>query len=151
MDATKPTDVEQISALAAYIRETRAAVNALSSGSGVGITALNIAAGTVALTVGTDLGIFGFELIPMTADAGVSIANIVGGTEGQVKVFIALDNNVSIVDGLKAAGAIYLNQLPALSSFAMQDGDVLALANIDGDGATVQGYWKEVFRSVALK
>ena len=151
MDATKPTDVEQISALAAYIRETRAAVNALSSGSGLGITALNIAAGTVALTVGTDLGIFGFELIPMTADAGVSIANIVGGTEGQVKVFIALDNNVSIVDGLKAAGAIYLNQLPALSSFAMQDGDVLALANIDGDGATVQGYWKEVFRSVALK
>jgi hypothetical protein len=117
----------------------------------VGVTALNIAAGTVSLTVGTDIGIFGLELIPMTADAGVSIANIVGGTEGQIKFFVALDNNVSIVDGLKANGAIYLNQLPALSSFAMQDGDVLALTNIDGDGATVQGYWRELYRSVALK
>lgn len=151
MDATKPTDVEQISAFAAYIREVRAAVNALSSGSGFGVTALNIAVGTVALTVGTDVGLFGLELVPVTADAGVSIANIVGGTEGQVKVFVALDNNVSIVDGLKASGAIYLNQLPALSSFTMQSGDVLAIANIDGDGSTVQGYWQELFRQVALK
>ena len=99
MDATKPTDVEQISAFAAYIREARAAINALSSGSGVGVTALNIAAGTVSLTVGTDIGIFGLELIPMTADAGVSIANIVGGTEGQIKFFVALDNQYVIRAG----------------------------------------------------
>ncbi|MFA5037848.1 MAG: hypothetical protein WC479_11820, partial [Candidatus Izemoplasmatales bacterium] len=73
MDATKPTDVEQISAFAAYIREVRAAVNALSAGTGFGTTALNIAAGTVALTVGTDLGLYGLELVLVTADAGVSI------------------------------------------------------------------------------
>ncbi len=151
MDATKPTDQEIVGALAAYIREVRAAVNALSSGSGVGVTALNIAAGTVALAVGTDLGLYGFELVLLTADAGVSIATITGGTEGQVKVFIALDSNVSIVDGLASLGHIYLNQLPALSSFAMQTNDVLALANIDGDGSTVQGYWQEIFRQVALK
>lgn len=151
MDATKPTDIEHVNALAAYIREVRAAVNALSGGSGVGTTALNISAGTVSLTVGTDIGTFGFELILVTADVAVNISTIVGGVEGQVKVFVALDNNVSIVDGLQVNGAIYLNQLPALSSFAMQTGDVLAITNIDGDGSTVQGYWREIFRQVALK
>ena len=151
MDATKPTDVELVSALAAYIREARAAINALSSGSGVGVTELTIAAGAVALSVGTDLGIFGFEIVIVDAAAGVNIANIVGGTQGQTKVFIFQDNNISIVDGAQANGAIYLNQLPALSSFVAQTNDILALTNVGGDGSTVQGYWKEVFRLIALK
>ena len=151
MDATKPTDVELVSALAAYIREARAGINALSSGSGVGVTELTIAAGAVALTVGTDLGLFGFEIVIVDADAGVNIANIVGGTQGQAKIFVFQDNNISIVDGLQANGAIYLNQLPALSSFVAQTNDILALTNVGGDGSTVQGYWKEVFRQVALK
>jgi hypothetical protein len=151
MDATKPTDVENVSALAAYIREARAAINALSSGSGVGVTELTIPAGTVSLSVGTDLGIFGFEIVIVNADAGVSISSIIGGTQGQTKVFIFQDNNISIVDGLAAAGAIYLNQLPALSSFVAQANDILALTNVGGDGSTVQGYWKEVFRQIALK
>ena len=151
MDATKPTDQETVAALAAYIREARAAINALSSGSGVGVTELTIAAGAVALTVGTDLGLFGFEIIVADADAAVNIANIVGGTQGQTKVFVFQDNNISIVDGLQANGAIYLNQLPALSSFAAQANDILALTNVGGDGSSVQGYWKEVFRQVALK
>jgi hypothetical protein len=151
MDATKPTDVELVSALALYIRETRAAVNALSSGSGVGVTELTIAAGAVALTVGTDLGLFGFEIVVVDAAAGVNISTIIGGTQGQTKVFIFQDNNVSIVDGLAVNGGIYLNQLPALSSFVAQTNDILALTNIGGDGSTVQGYWKEIFRQVALK
>lgn len=151
MDATKPTDVELVSALAAYIREARAGINALSSGSGVGVTELTIAAGAVALTVGTDLGLFGFEIVIVDADAGVNIANIVGGTQGQTKVFVFQDNNISIVDGLQASGAIYLNQLPALSSFVAQANDILALTNVGGDGSTVQGYWKEIFRQIALK
>ncbi len=151
MDATKPTDVENVSALPAYIRETRAAINALSSGSGVGITDLTIAAGAVALTVGTDLGLFGFEIVIVDADAAVNIANILGGTQGQTKVFVFQDNNVGIVDGLAVGGAIYLNQLPALSTFSAQANDVLALVNVGGDGSTVQGYWKELFRQVALK
>lgn len=151
MDATKPTDVELVNALAAYIRETRSAVNALSSGEGVGVTDLTIAAGAVSLTIGTDLGLFGFEIVIVDAAAGVNISSIVGGTQGQTKVFIFQDNNISIVDGLAAGGAIYLNQLPALSSFAAQANDILALTNIGGDGSTVQGYWKEVFRQIALK
>ncbi len=151
MDATKPTDTQNVSVHPGYIRETRAAVNALSGGSGVGVTSLTIPPGTVALTVGTDLGLFGFEIVVMDAGAAVNIATINGGVEGQTKVLMAQDSNVSIVDGLAANGKIYLNQLPALSSFAMQTGDVLALVNIGGDGALVEGYWKEIFRQVALK
>jgi hypothetical protein len=151
MDATKPTDVENVSALPAYIRETRAAINALSAGTGVGVTELTIPTGTVSLSVGSDLGTFGFEIVIVDAEAVVNIANILGGVQGQVKIFIFQDNNVRIVDGLAANGAIYLNQLPALSSFVAQANDVLALVNIGGDGSTVQGYWKELFRQNALK
>jgi len=151
MDATKPTDQELVSTLALYIREARAAINALSSGSGVGVTDLTIAAGAVALTVGTELGLFGFEIVIVDAVGAVNIATILGGTQGQTKVFIFQDNDISIVDGIQANGKIYLNQLPALSSFDAQTNDILALTNIGGDGSTVQGYWKEVFRQVALK
>lgn len=151
MDATKPTDQELLNAHAAYIREARATVNALSAGSGVGVTSLNIALGTTTLVVGTDLGRFGFELILLTADGAVSITTITGGVAGQVKVFVAIDSNVSFVDGLAVSGKLYLNHLPVLSSFAMQDGDVLALTNIGGDGSAVQGYWKELLRTIALK
>ena len=151
MDATKPTDQEIVSALAGYIREARAAVNALSSGSGVGVTKLTIAAGATSLSVGTDLGIFGFEIVIVDADAAVNIASILGGTQGETKILVFQDNNIGIVDGAQANGAIYLNQLPALSTFAAQANDVLALTNIGGDGSSVQGYWKELFRQVALK
>lgn len=151
MDATKPTDAEQVSALAAYIREARAGVNALSAGTGVGTTTLNMAVGTTTLTVGTDLGNFGLDLARCTADAAVSIATITGGTSGQIHIIVALDNNISLVDGLAAAGHLYLNHLPALSSFAMQTGDVIALVNIGGDGGATLGYWRELWRQVALK
>jgi hypothetical protein len=151
LDATKPTDQEMISALPIYIREARAAINALSGGGDVGVTELTIAAGAVSLTVGTDLGLFGLEAVIVDAIAGVSIASIVGGVQGQVKVFTFQDNNIGIVDGLALNGGIYLNQLPALSTFAAQANDVLALVNIGGDGSTVQGYWKEIFRQIALK
>lgn len=151
MDATKPTDVELVSALPTYIREVRAAVNALSGGGDVGVTDLTIPAGATSLTVGTDLGNYGFEIVVVDAAAGVNISTILGGVQGQVKVFVFQDNNIGIVDGLALDGAIYLNQLPALSTFATQANDVLALVNIGGDGATVQGYWKEISRQIALK
>ena len=151
MDATKPTDVELVSGLAAYIREVRASVNALSGGDGVGVTVLNVAAGAVALTVGTDLGLYGFEIVIADADGVVNIANIYGGVQGQTKVFIFQDSDIKLVDGVASAGKIYLNQLPALSSYTGHVGDVIALVNVGGDGSTVQGYWKEIFRTEALK
>ncbi len=151
LDATKPTDIEMVSALPIYIREARAAINALSGGGDVGVTELTIPPGTVSLTIGVDIGLFGFEIIIVDAIAAVNISNILGGTQGQTKVFVFRDNDISIVDGLALNGAIYLNQLPALSSFAAQINDVLALTNVGGDGATVQGYWKEIFRQIAIK
>lgn len=152
MDATKPTDVELVSALAAYIREARAGVNALSAGSGVGVTALTIAVGAIALTVGTEVGTFGYEVLITDAAGAANIAKILGGAQGQTKKFIFQDNNVGIVDGVALGGNIYLNQLPALSTFAAQTNDVLELVNIGGDGGvTTHGYWKEVSRQTALK
>ena len=151
MDATKPTDQDLVSDLPAYIREARAAINAFSSGSGVGVTKLTIAAGSVALTVGTDLGRYGYEIVIVDAAGIVSIANILDGIQGQVKIFVFQDSNISIVDGHPLSGAFYLNQLPALSSFNAQTNDVLSLVNIGGDGVTVQGYWKELFRQNAMK
>ena len=152
MDATKPTDVELVSALPAYIRETRAGVNAVSGGGDVGVTDLAIAAGAVALTVGTEIGLYGYEVLPTTADGGVTIAKILGGTDGQVKKFIFQDNNVTLTDGVALDGKLYLNQLPALSNFVAQANDVIELVNIGGDGGvTTHGYWQEVSRQVALK
>ena len=152
MDITKPTDVELLSALPAYMRETRAAVNALSAGSGVGVTALTIAAGAIALTVGTDVGTFGYEVLITGAGGAANIAKILGGVQGQTKKFIFQDNNVGIVDGVALDGKIYLNQLPALSTFAAKTNDILELVNIGGDGGvTTHGYWKETARQIALK
>ena len=152
MDATKPTDVEMVSALAAYIREARAGINALSTGSGVGVTNLTVTAGAIALTIGTELGFFGYEVVIIDAGGAANIAKILGGTEGQSKRFIFQDNNIGIVDGAALGGNIYLNQLPALSTYAAQTNDVLELVNIGGDGGvTTHGYWKEVARQAALK
>lgn len=152
MDATKPTDVDLVSTHAEYLREVRAVVNALSVGSGVGVTELTIAAGTTSLTVGTDLGLFGVELVMAEAAAAVSISKILGGTQGQLKRFVFRDNNITLVDGVAASGNLYLNRLPALSSWATQTNDSVDLVNIGGDGgATTHGYWLEVSRQVAIK
>ena len=151
MDATKPTDTEQVSALPAYIREVRAAVNSISGSGNVGVTNLAIPPGATSLTVGTDIGRDGYEAVIVSAAVAVNISNIYGGTNGQIKVFVFTDNNVGIVDGLALGGALYLNQLPALSTFNAQTNDVLVLMNIGGDGATNHGYWKEIQRQLAVK
>jgi len=151
MDATKPTDTEQVSALPTYIREVRAAVNSISGSGNVGVTNLAIPPGATSLTVGTDIGRDGYEAVIVSAAVAVNISNIYGGTNGQIKVFVFTDNNVGIVDGLALGGALYLNQLPALSTFNAQTNDVLVLMNIGGDGATNHGYWKEIQRQLAVK
>lgn len=153
MDATKPSDVELISAHAAYIREARAGVNALSAGSGVGVTAYEIPAGTTGLTVGSEVGRYGFESLFLSTDgAAINLSQILGGTQGQVKVIVFRDSNISLVDGPASGGRIYLNQLPVFSSFNGQLNDSITLINIGGDGgATTHGYWKEIARQIALK
>ena len=149
--ANEPTDQRQVSELPSFMRETRAAVNAVSGAGNVGVTDLIIAAGVTSLSVGTELGAYGFETVKVTGTGISTLLTILGGTEGQVKVLVFQGANVRITDGAKAAGAFYLNQLPALSNFNPQQDDVLALVNIDGDGASVYGYWKELYRALSIK
>jgi hypothetical protein len=135
-----------------WIRETRAAVNAVADVNSIGTTELEVVAGSTSLTVGSEIGSYGYETILITGAAAISLAKILGGSQGQVKVFVFDDNLITIEDGAASGGNFYLNQLPALSTFAAQAGDVLVVMNIGGDGgATSHGYWKEISRQVALK
>jgi len=141
-----------MSELEAYIRENRVAINALTSASGFGSTALTVAAGTTSLSIGTELGAYGLEIVVVTGAGLADIATILGGTDGQVKIFIFQDNNIDFVDGnIKSGGAFYLNHLPAGSDFSPSLDDVIALVNINGVPGTTQGYWKELFRTLSVK
>ena len=152
MDATKPTDQEIIAAHAAYIREVRVAINTLISGvSDVAITDLTVSAGTTAIVIGTSLLSVPIEVIKLNSLGVADIAQIRGGTEGQIKIFIFQGNNMTFADGTKTLGAFYLNQLPVGSLFVAQQDDVLALINIDGNGSTNYGYWKEIWRQISVK
>lgn len=152
LDANQPSDQVLVSELASYIRANRSTINSLSSGvSEVTATTLSISAGSTSLTIGTDLSDEDVEVVFLTSLGASIIANIVGGSNGQIKIFIFGDNDVSFVDGLKAAGALYLNHLPALSNFDAQQDDVIALVNVGGDGDSNYGYWKELWRQVSVK
>jgi hypothetical protein len=150
LDATKPTDQELVSNLPYWIRLLASAINTLTSGS-LDITSLSVAIGDTTLTVGTDLSVGNLEIVMVTGLGTSTLEYIYGGLEGQVKIFIFLDNDVSIKDGVASGGKFYLNQLPVLSTFNAQARDVLAIVNIGGDGASVYGYWKEIYRQVAVK
>jgi len=151
LDVSEPTDQTLLSEIAAFIRENRVAINAVSGSGNVGVTDLSVAGGTTSLTVGTDVGTYGFEIVKITGLAAITLATILGGTEGQVKVFVFQDNNIDITDGVKSDGKFYLDQLPALSDFEAAENDVLAVVNIGGDGASTHGYWKELWRLNAVK
>ena len=80
------------------------------------------------------------------------IATILGGTEGQIKIFIFQDANIDLADSIsKANGTFYLNHLPSGSDFSPTQDDIIALVNIGGDGASTYGYWKELFRNLSVK
>jgi len=152
LDATKPTDQELVSALPYYIRLHASTINSLIAGiTDFTISDLILLSGTTSLVVGNDLSDVAFEIV-LIETAGVSnIAQIRGGTSGQIKLFIFQDNSVTFTDGVKSLGALYLNQLPVGSSLVAQQDDVLALINIGGDGASEYGYWKELWRQISVK
>ena len=150
--ATQPTDQELVSALPYWIRQTRAALNAIiATASDITVNDLTITAGDTALVVGTELTAIGIELVLIDCLGASVIEQIRGGSEGQIKVFIFQSNNVGFKDGPKLTGQLYLNQLPALSTFAAQVDDVIALINIGGNGGANYGYWKEIWRQESVK
>ena len=155
LNATLPIDQELVSVLPSYIRANRAEINSISlSSSSISANNLTITVGTTVLTVGSagDLGISSLETIIVTGTGASVVANITGGLDGQIKIFVFQDSNVDFTDGPKAGGAMYLNQMPALSNFEPDIDDVLALINIGGDGLGIlNGYWKELYRTISVK
>ena len=152
LNANEPSDQILVSELAEYIRENREAINAIVGSGNVGVTELEVSAGATSLTVGTDLGSYGLEIVIISAAAAVTLATILGGSQGQVKVLVFQDNNITLTDGAKHSGRFYMNHLPVLSNWNPQQDDVLALVNVDGDGgASDHGYWKELYRTISVK
>jgi len=88
MDATKPFDIELLSMLPYWIRQTRSDVNSLfasisPSAYGIVVTDLTIAAGATALSVGVNLSPSFFEVVFAGATGPANIANIYSGVAGQ--------------------------------------------------------------------
>jgi hypothetical protein len=149
LDAGEPRN-RQVTELEGYMRETRAAVNAISGSGNVGVTELEIALAATTLSVGTELDDFSIEVIILTAAAAVVITNIYLGVEGMIKIFVCQDANVSFTDGPKLTGQLYLDQGP-LSDFDMGLNDILAIVNVGGDGAAEHGWWQELFRKESVR
>jgi len=152
LDTNKPTDQVLVAEIPAYIRALAVAINAIEEYSNsITVTNLSISAGDTALVIGIDLSAQKIEVV-LTSGIGASVIEYIrGGTEGQIKIFVFQDNDISLKDGIKSDGKMYLNQLPVLTNFAAQQDDVLALVNIGGDGSTNYGYWKEIWRQLSVK
>jgi len=151
LDINQPTDQALVSTWPAWVRASRAAISALTAGTGLGVTNLTVAGGSTSLSVGVDLLSVGHEVVIITGSGLSTLATILGGVDGQIKTFIFQDNNIDITDGVKSDGEFYLDQLPALSNFTPEQDDILCLVNIGGDGASVYGYWKELYRTISVK
>lgn len=152
LDQTKPADREEVSDLPSYIREDRAAINAIVGSNSFGYTALSVAAGVTSLTIGTELGAYDIEVVNITGLGAATLETILGGTAGQIKKLIFQNALTKLEDGnAKANGVFYLNQLPAGSNFEPQQDDVLTLVNIGGDGGSTYGYWLEIDRKISVK
>ena len=151
LDTSQPNEGSLVSGLGAIIRANRIAINAVSGSGNVGTTELEVTAGATSLTVGSELGSYGLELINCTGAGAATLATILGGSEGMIKIFVFGDANVKLTDGPKLTGQFYLNHLPALSDYEPEIDDVLAIVNIGGDGALVYGYWKELFRTTSVR
>lgn len=152
LNVNEPTDQELNARWPYWIRTLAAAINSIEAqDADVTITTLSVSAGDNALTIGIDLTNIPIEFVFISGIGAAEIEYIRGAINGQVKVFIFQDNDISFKDGTKTDGKIYLNQLPVLSTYNAQQDDVLALINVGGDGSSDYGYWKELWRQVSVK
>lgn len=152
LSVAQPTDQELNANWPLWIRTLAAAINNLELGvSSLTVTSLTVTAGDTVLVIGTELSSNMIELIIIQGAGAATLSYIRGGTNGQIKIFVFQDDDISFQDGLKSDGAIYLNQLPASSVYNAVQDDVLVLVNIGGDGASTHGYWKELWRQNSVK
>ena len=153
LNASEPSAVRLVAELASYIRETRAAVNAVTTGTGFSTTILALT-GETSLTVGTELADVGHELIFATSVGASVLESILGGTNGQVKTFIFGTigaGQISLTDGPLSLGRFHLEQTP-LDNFVGDQHDILSIINVGGDGGVSDhGYWRELHRTDSVR
>jgi hypothetical protein len=154
LDATRPTDQALLSELAEAIRDGRtdnndlwAALSGLGAASAYRVT--NLAALTTVLDIDTDLGDVTIEVVNITGAGASELAQITGGTAGQIKIFYCADANITFLDNAtELNGTFSLNQLGGtFGGFAR---DVLCVANFGGDGVSDHGFWRELFRTAGV-
>ena len=154
LNTNQPSDQENVSRLPWWIRQSRSYINSLEdsipTGSFIDVTELDIDAAETNLAVGEELGSSLFEVI-FVSGGPATLTNIYSGTQGQVKIFIFLNDAISFTDGNQNSDEIWLNQLPVGTNFNPEIGDVLVLLNVGGDGTAGSGYWKEIYRSEVVK
>ena len=153
LDPSQPTDQALNATWPAWIRALAVEVNALTIAlnTEITITSVEIAAGDISIDVGAELTDIKYEVVLVTGSGAADVAQIRLGTEGQIKVFIFMDNNISFTAGAKSSGGVFLNQ-PLATSTNFQINDVLVLINIDGDdGASTDGYWQELYRKLSIR
>jgi len=153
LSVDQPTDQALNATWPYWIRALAIEINSIISGDAdITTTELTLVGGTTSLSVGTggDLTSIPLEKVILGATGPCTLAQITGGLQGQVKIFIFQGDNVDLTAGAKALGQLYLNQ-PLASNFEPEIDDVLAVMNIDGDGGANYGYWEELYRRLSVR
>ncbi len=143
IDASKPTDLEFGSSHAAYIREVRQQTN--DNEAAIGAAAyiptqsdVDMTPGQATLIVGTHVADVAFEVVHINSATAETVDTMTFGTAGQIKIFIAEGNNVTIGhDGVNIS-------LNGNDDLPMEVGDALTLVNVGGagDGITDGTWWE---------
>ena len=117
----------------------------------ISFSSTNMAAAQTALVTGVDLSNVINEIVYLTADVAVDLTTMTGGLAGAIKTIIAADSDVTVIqDKAATAGGTFSLNSPAGDDLAMSVGDVLTVVNISGDGAGVDGYWWELYRTLRV-
>jgi hypothetical protein len=152
LSIVQPTDQDLNARWPYWIRLLAVAINDIEGGvpAVITVTTLTMTAGGTTLFVGIDLSVSAVEVIILSATGPSVLQYIYNGTSGQIKIFMCADANVSFLDGIPSGGRFYINQ-PALSQLDAEAHDVIAFVNIGGNGGSLPGYWKELWRTLSVK
>jgi len=114
----------------------------------LGVSTYAMTGGQTILTVGTELKDVPIEMIFLAASAAETLERINGSRDGNIKVLIATNDNVTV----QRNDSYIKTKNPLLAAdFNMNTGDILILANVDGNPDTLaNGTWIELVRSLQV-
>jgi hypothetical protein len=126
---------------------TVAAMVAIVSALG-GATSYTMTAGQTALTVGVELTTSFLEVVFLSATGAEELQHINGSNSGDIKIFIMVNDNVTVVRN----DSYIKTKNPLLNpNFDMDTGDVIGLVNNGGvSGTATNGTWVELFRGLQV-